>query len=96
MAIPGKDNGFDVEGLAVDGKLHPIQEAFIEANAIQCGFCTPGLVMRTYAVLDENIDVSDEELVEHLNKHLCRCTGYETILDAAKLARQKIKDIRRG
>lgn len=85
-----------IEGLAVDGKLHPIQEAFIEANAIQCGFCTPGLVMRTYAVLDENIDVSDEELVEHLNKHLCRCTGYETILDAAKLARQKIKDIRRG
>lgn len=85
-----------IEGLAVDGKLHPIQEAFIEANAIQCGFCTPGLVMHTYAVLDENIDVSDEELVEHLNKHLCRCTGYETILDAAKLARQKIKDIRRG
>ena len=79
-----------IEGLAADGKLHPIQEAFIEANAIQCGFCTPGLVMRLYAVLNENPDVSDEELIEHLNKHLCRCTGYETILDAAKLAREKI------
>ena len=80
-----------IEGLAADGKLHPVQEAFIDANAIQCGFCTPGLVMRLYAVLKENADAGDEELIEHLNKHLCRCTGYETILDAAKLARERIK-----
>ena len=81
-----------IEGLAKDGKLHPIQEAFIEAGAIQCGFCTPGLVMRLYALLDKDPDTPDEVLEEALNKHLCRCTGYETIWDAAMIARKKMQE----
>lgn len=80
-----------IEGLAKDGALHPIQEAFVEANAIQCGFCTPGLVMRLYALYTKNIDVDDDTLKKELNKHLCRCTGYEVIWDAALLAREKMR-----
>lgn len=80
-----------IEGLAKDGELHPIQEAFVEANAIQCGFCTPGLVMRLYALFTKNIDADDETLKNELNKHLCRCTGYEVIWEAALLAREKMK-----
>lgn len=79
-----------IEGLAKEGKLHPIQEAFIEADAIQCGFCTPGLIMRLYAVLTKDPHASEEVLKEAVNKHLCRCTGYETILDAALLAQKKM------
>jgi len=91
-----KVNGAEIitiEGLAKEGKLHPIQEAFIEANAIQCGFCTPGLVMRLYAILTKDQNVSEEILKEALNKHLCRCTGYETIWNAALLAQKKMKKI---
>ena len=79
-----------IEGLAKEGKLHPIQEAFIEADAIQCGFCTPGLIMRLYSVLTKDPHASEEVLKEAVNKHLCRCTGYETILDAALLAQKKM------
>lgn len=79
-----------IEGLAKEGKLHPIQEAFIEADAIQCGFCTPGLIMRLYAVLTKDPHASEEVLKEAINKHLCRCTGYETIWDAALLAQKKM------
>ena len=79
-----------IEGISKEGKLHPIQEAFIEADAIQCGFCTPGLVMRLYAVLTKDPNASEEVLKEAVNKHLCRCTGYETIWDAALLAQKKM------
>ena len=77
-----------IEGVAKDGELHPIQKALIDAHAIQCGFCTPGIVMRLHALLSKSTDISDEDLEGHLNKHLCRCTGYETISDGAKLARE--------
>lgn len=80
-----------VEGLSDGYTLHPIQEAFIEAGAVQCGFCTTGLIMRTYDLLTKNSDASEEEIVEALNKHLCRCTGYETILEAVKLAQSKMR-----
>jgi len=80
-----------VEGLSDGYTLHPIQEAFIEAGAVQCGFCTTGLIMRTYDLLTNNSDASEEEIVEALNKHLCRCTGYETILEAVKLAQSKMR-----
>ncbi len=80
-----------VEGLSDGYMLHPIQEAFIEAGAVQCGFCTTGLIMRTYDLLTKNSDASEEEIVEALNKHLCRCTGYETILEAVKLAQSKMR-----
>jgi carbon-monoxide dehydrogenase small subunit len=75
-----------VEGLARDGGLHPIQEAFVEAGAVQCGFCTPGLVMATHDLLSSNPSPGDLEIREALAGNLCRCTGYEKILDAVRLA----------
>ncbi|MDR3355112.1 MAG: (2Fe-2S)-binding protein [Synergistaceae bacterium] len=85
-----------IEGLARGGELHPIQEAFIEANAIQCGFCTPGLVMALYALFCKNPAPDDVILKKELNKHLCRCTGYEVIWDAAVLAREKMNGTRKA
>jgi carbon-monoxide dehydrogenase small subunit len=79
-----------IEGLARGGRLHPIQEALIESGAIQCGFCTPGIVMGLYALFNQNRAPSDQELIEALSDHLCRCTGYEAILEGAKLAREKL------
>jgi aerobic carbon-monoxide dehydrogenase small subunit len=93
---PDKYNGKEVltiEGLADGENLHPIQEAFIKAGAIQCGFCTPGFVMSLYGLYTNNIDASDEEIKAVLEKHICRCTGYEFIWDAAKLAQKMMKDI---
>ena len=75
-----------VEGLAGDGELHPVQAAFVEAGAVQCGFCTPGLVVATEDLLRRNPDPSDDEIREALSGNLCRCTGYQKILDAVKLA----------
>jgi carbon-monoxide dehydrogenase small subunit len=79
-----------IEGLAQDGELNPIQEAFIEAGAIQCGFCTPGVVLSAKALLDENPDPDKEEICEALSGHLCRCTGYLQFYDALKIAAEKI------
>lgn len=79
-----------IEGLSERGELHPIQEAYIEAGAVQCGFCTPGFIMSTKALLDRNHHPSDEEIKEALAGNLCRCTGYVQILDAVKLAAKKI------
>jgi carbon-monoxide dehydrogenase small subunit len=83
-------NVLTVEGLSDGVTLHPIQEAFIECGAVQCGFCTPGLIMRTYALLSEKPQASEEEIIEALNRHLCRCTGYESILEAVKSAQGKM------
>jgi carbon-monoxide dehydrogenase small subunit len=74
-----------VEGLARDG-LHPVQEAFVDAGAVQCGFCTPGLVVAVADLLDRTPLPSDEQTREALAGNLCRCTGYEKILDAVRLA----------
>jgi len=75
-----------VEGLAADGELHAVQEAFVEAGAVQCGFCTPGLVVATAALLERRPDPSDDEIREALSGNLCRCTGYQKIFDAVRLA----------
>jgi aerobic carbon-monoxide dehydrogenase small subunit len=75
-----------VEGLAEDGELHRVQEAFVEAGAVQCGFCTPGLVVATADLLAHNPDPSDHEIREALSGNLCRCTGYAKIFDAVRLA----------
>ena len=81
-----------IEGLAGGvGKLHPIQQALVDAGAVQCGYCTPGIVMRLFALFKKNACPSDEELLDALELHLCRCTGYEAILDGAKLAREHLK-----
>ena len=75
-----------VEGLDADGRLHPVQEAFIETGAVQCGFCTPGLVVATADLLAHNPDPGDDEIREALSGNLCRCTGYAKIFDAVRLA----------
>ena len=75
-----------VEGLAQDGQLHRVQEAFAETGAVQCGFCTPGLIVATADLLERNPDPSDDEVREALSGNLCRCTGYAKIFDAVRLA----------
>src|SRR5438477_2567291 len=75
-----------VEGLAEDGDLHRVQQAFVDAGAVQCGFCTPGLVLATADLLRRNPNPSDDELREALSGNLCRCTGYAKIFDAVRAA----------
>lgn len=75
-----------VEGLADGDKLDPIQSCFIAAGAVQCGFCTPGLLVQAHALIESNPDPSDPEIREALAGNLCRCTGYEKILDAVRAA----------
>jgi len=75
-----------VEGLAADGRLHPVQEAFADAGAVQCGFCTPGLIVAAADLLRRTSEPSDDEIREALSGNLCRCTGYQKILDAVHFA----------
>ena len=77
-----------VEGLAGEEELHPVQRAFVETGAVQCGFCTPGLVVAAADLLERRPDPSDDEIREALSGNLCRCTGYEKIFDAVRLAAQ--------
>lgn len=71
-----------IEGMMQDGNLHPIQEAFVKHHAIQCGFCTPGLVMSARALLDQNPSPSREQIKKAIEGNLCRCTGYEQVIEA--------------
>ncbi|MEU4805852.1 (2Fe-2S)-binding protein [Actinosynnema sp. NPDC023587] len=80
-----------VEGLARGAELDPVQEAFVEAGAVQCGFCTPGLVVAAHDLLTRVPEPSDPEIREALAGNLCRCTGYEKILDAVRLAARKAR-----
>jgi aerobic carbon-monoxide dehydrogenase small subunit len=75
-----------VEGLGEDGRLHRVQEAFVETGAVQCGFCTPGLVVATVDLLQHKAEPTDDEIREALSGNLCRCTGYAKIFDAVRLA----------
>jgi len=75
-----------VEGLGTGEELHPVQEAFVASGAVQCGFCTPGLVVATVDLLDRNPTPSEDEIREALSGNLCRCTGYQKIFDAVRLA----------
>jgi aerobic carbon-monoxide dehydrogenase small subunit len=75
-----------VEGLADGDRLHPVQQAFVDAGAVQCGFCTPGLVVATADLLKRSPSPSDDEIREALSGNLCRCTGYAKIFDAVRLA----------
>jgi carbon-monoxide dehydrogenase small subunit len=89
LVLAAQADGHDVvtvEGLAEDGKLHRVQEAFVEAGAVQCGFCTPGLVVATADLLRRLPDPSEDEVREALSGNLCRCTGYAKIFDAVRLA----------
>lgn len=85
-----------VEGLGFEDKIDPIQEAYIETGAVQCGFCTPGFIISTKKLLEENPHPTDEEIRRGLSGNICRCTGYQKIIDAVKLASEKLEMIKRG
>jgi len=75
-----------VEGLAANGELHPLQQAFMDEHGLQCGYCTPGMLMRSYRLLLENPDPSEEEIREGMSGNLCRCTGYQNIIKSIQKA----------
>lgn len=81
-----------IEGLQNGEGLHPVQQAFVDSGAIQCGFCTPGMVITTKAMLEETPDPSTAEIKEYLSGNLCRCTGYVKILDAVENAKATLKN----
>jgi aerobic-type carbon monoxide dehydrogenase small subunit (CoxS/CutS family) len=80
-----------IEGLVQNGSLHPVQEAFIEHNAMQCGYCTSGMILTTVALLDRNPNPSASEIVAAMNGNLCRCNGYPKILAAVREAARKLR-----
>ena len=82
-AVDGR-NVVTIEGVGCDGKLDPVQEAVLENHALQCGFCTPGFIMSAKALLDENPDATREEIRRAISGNLCRCTGYENIVNAVE------------
>jgi aerobic carbon-monoxide dehydrogenase small subunit len=89
LVLAGQAEGREVvtvEGLAPEGELHPVQRAFVECGAVQCGFCTPGLIVAAHDLLRRVPSPGDAEIREALAGNLCRCTGYEKILDAVRLA----------
>ncbi|ACR80753.1 MULTISPECIES: (2Fe-2S)-binding protein [Kosmotoga] len=90
VELDGKDV-WTIEGLSKDGKPHPVQEAFIEAGGVQCGFCTPGMIMSAKVLLDRNPKPSEEQIKEALEGNLCRCTGYYKIIKAVELASEKLE-----
>ena len=81
-----------IEGMAAGDKLHPIQQSFVEKGAIQCGFCTHGMILATKALLDVNPHPTDKEIASGLDGNLCRCTGYIKIIDAVRLSSQRLND----
>lgn len=93
LILAGQCDGAEIitiEGIEEDGKLHPLQENFMKYGAIQCGFCTPGMIMSAYALLLENPDPTEEEIKEAIAGNLCRCTGYKQIIDAVE---KSVKEI---
>ena len=87
--LAGQANGADIvtiEGMAKDGKLHPVQQAFTDCHALQCGFCTPGMIMAVAGLLKDNPHPTDDEIYHGLEGNLCRCTGYINIVKAVKQA----------
>jgi aerobic carbon-monoxide dehydrogenase small subunit len=92
LVAAGQANGREVttvEGLGSGEELHPVQQAFLERGAVQCGFCTPGLIVSTHDLLQRNPHPSDPEIREALAGNLCRCTGYEKIMDAVRTAAEE-------
>ena len=81
-----------VEGLEQDGKLHPLQDGFFQEHGLQCGFCTPGMLMTGYAFLQSNNEPSDDEIRHAISGNLCRCTGYVNIVKAYQYAAQKMRE----
>ena len=82
-----------IEGLAPEGGLHPVQQAFVDHGALQCGFCTPGMVLSTVALLRRTADPSEDEIREALSGNLCRCTGYDMIVRAVRAAAKDVAHV---
>ena len=80
-----------IEGMETEGKLHPLQEGFHEEHGLQCGFCTPGMIMRAAELLEKNPNPSEEEIRVGISGNLCRCTGYVNIIKAVQYAAEKIQ-----
>lgn len=96
LVLAGQAEGREVvtvEGIGSEGGLHPVQAALVEAGGVQCGFCTPGFVVATHDLLRRNPRPTDAEIREALAGNLCRCTGYEKILDAVRLAASRFEDL---
>jgi carbon-monoxide dehydrogenase small subunit len=94
LVAAGKVQGRQVtpiEGLAVGDQLHPLQQGFLEMGAVQCGFCTPGMILAAYALLKENPHPTRRDIVEGLSGNLCRCTGYHDIFRAVQWASKRLK-----
>ena len=91
VRVGGETIAETVEGLHGDGGLHPIQDAFVEKHGLQCGFCTPGFLMSTLELLRETPDPSDAEIREAIGGNLCRCTGYQNILESVRAAAVKMR-----
>jgi carbon-monoxide dehydrogenase small subunit len=96
MVLTAQADGSEVltvEGLEKEGQLHPLQEAFIKHHAVQCGFCTPGMLMSAKALLDNNPNPTREEIKTAIEGNLCRCTGYEQIIEAIESAAKELGGI---
>lgn len=91
-----KKNVLTVEGLSPDGKLHPLQDAFADLGAAQCGYCTPGILVTAKALLDENAHPTRDQIREALSGNLCRCTGYQQIFEAVEAAMMRIASEKNG
>jgi carbon-monoxide dehydrogenase small subunit len=83
-----------IEGVAADGKLHPVQEGFWEKHGLQCGFCTPGMIMSCKSLLEKNKKPTEAEIREGISGNICRCTGYNKIVEAVQYAAAKLEEAR--
>lgn len=95
LTLAAQCNGKEIvtiEGIAINGNLHPVQQAFVESGAVQCGFCTPGMILSAVALLNSNPSPSDTEIRSAIAGNLCRCTGYNKIIDAVTLAAEEMQD----
>ena len=81
-----------IEGVKQGDELHPVQKAFIDCFAVQCGFCTPGMILAVIALLNENSDPTEEEIRDYLRGNICRCTGYTKIINAVNEAKELLKN----
>ncbi|MEW6653631.1 MAG: (2Fe-2S)-binding protein [Bacteroidota bacterium] len=93
LVLASQVNGFEVltiEGISSEVELHPLQKNFLHAGAVQCGFCTPGMVLSSYALLQENDNPDEEEIKDAIAGNLCRCTGYKQIIDAVKQTAKEV------
>jgi aerobic-type carbon monoxide dehydrogenase small subunit (CoxS/CutS family) len=91
MALVDKKTITTIEGLAKGDSLHPVQEAFLEEGATQCGYCTSGMILATVALLQENPNPTDEQIIAGMNGNLCRCNGYVKITNAVRRAAEKMR-----